>query len=145
MRDVLESKAFQNTNCKLPMVLGCTVSNDVFVADLTKMPHLLVAGATGQGKSVGLNAIITSLLYKKGPSELKFVLVDPKKVEFSLYSALQKYYLAMVPDEDKCIVTDTDKVVKTLNCVVQEMENRWRIITTRGTTAEASGIRVRHL
>ena len=128
MRDVLESKAFQNTNCKLPMVLGCTVSNEVFVADLTKMPHLLVAGATGQGKSVGLNAIIASLLYKKGPSELKFVLVDPKKVEFSLYSALQKYYLAMVPDEDKCIVTDTDKVVKTLNCVVQEMENRYRIL-----------------
>lgn len=128
MRDVLESKAFQNTNCKLPMVLGCTVSNEVFVADLTKMPHLLVAGATGQGKSVGLNAIITSLLYKKGPSELKFVLIDPKKVEFSLYSTLQKYYLAMVPDEDKCIVTETDKVVKTLNCVVQEMEDRYRIL-----------------
>lgn len=128
MYEVLRSKAFQDSRAALPMVLGCTVSNEVFVADLTKMPHLLVAGATGQGKSVGLNAIITSLLYKKGPSELKFVLVDPKKVEFSLYADLEKYFFAKVPGEDRCIVTDTDKVVLTLNSVVQEMENRYQVL-----------------
>lgn len=128
MYEVLRSKAFQDSHAALPMVLGCTVSNEVFVADLTKMPHLLVAGATGQGKSVGLNAIITSLLYKKGPSELKFVLVDPKKVEFSLYADLEKYFFAKVPGEDRCIVTDTDKVVLTLNSVVQEMENRYQVL-----------------
>ena len=128
MYEVLRSKAFQESRAALPMVLGCTVSNEVFVADLTKMPHLLVAGATGQGKSVGLNAIITSLLYKKGPSELKFVLVDPKKVEFSLYADLEKYFFAKVPGEDRCIVTDTDKVVLTLNSVVQEMENRYQVL-----------------
>lgn len=127
MREVLGSKAFQESRAKLPMCLGCTVSNEVFIADLTKMPHLLVAGATGKGKSVGLNAIITSLLYKKGPSELKFVLVDPKRVEFSVYADLEKYYFAKAPGEEKAIITDTDRVIKTLNCLVQEMENRYRV------------------
>jgi len=127
MREVLGSKAFQSSRAKLPMCLGCTVSNEVFIADLTKMPHLLVAGATGKGKSVGLNAIITSLLYKKGPSELKFVLVDPKRVEFSVYADLEKYFFAKAPGEEKAIITDTDRVIKTLNCLVQEMENRYRV------------------
>ena len=126
MREVLGSKAFQETRAKLPMCLGCTVSNEVFIADLTKMPHLLVAGATGKGKSVGLNAIITSLLYKKGPSELKLVLVDPKRVEFSVYADLEKYFFAKAPGEEKAIITDTDRVIKTLNCLVQEMENRYK-------------------
>ena len=127
MREVLGSKAFQETRAKLPMCLGCTVSNEVFIADLTKMPHLLVAGATGKGKSVGLNAIITSLLYKKGPSELKLVLVDPKRVEFSVYADLEKYFFAKAPGEDKAIITDTDRVIKTLNCLVQEMEDRYKV------------------
>ena len=127
MREVLGSKAFQESRAKLPMCLGCTVSNEVFIADLTKMPHLLVAGATGKGKSVGLNAIITSLLYKKGPSELKFVLVDPKRVEFSVYADLEKYYFAKAPGEEKAIITDTDRVIKTLNSLVQEMENRYSV------------------
>ncbi|MBR5169617.1 MAG: DNA translocase FtsK [Muribaculaceae bacterium] len=127
MREVLGSKAFQESRAKLPMCLGCTVSNEVFIADLTKMPHLLVAGATGKGKSVGLNAIITSLLYKKGPSELKFVLVDPKRVEFSVYADLEKYFFAKAPGEEKAIITDTERVIKTLNCLVQEMENRYRV------------------
>ncbi len=128
MRQVLASKAFQESKAKLPMCLGCTVSNEVFVADLTKMPHLLVAGATGKGKSVGLNAIITSLLYKKGPSELKLVLVDPKRVEFSIYADLEKYFLAIAPDEERAIITDTARVVHTLNCLVQEMENRYEVL-----------------
>ncbi|MBR1804714.1 MAG: DNA translocase FtsK [Muribaculaceae bacterium] len=128
MRQVLASKAFQESKAKLPMALGCTVSNEVFVADLTKMPHLLVAGATGKGKSVGLNAIIASLLYKKGPSELKLVLVDPKRVEFSIYADLEKYFFAIAPGEDRAIVTDTEKVVKVLNCLVQEMENRYKVL-----------------
>ena len=127
MREVLGSKAFQESRAKLPMCLGCTVSNEVFIADLTKMPHLLVAGATGKGKSVGLNAIITSLLYKKGPSELKFVLVDPKRVEFSVYADLEKYFFAKAPGEEKAIITDTDRVIKTLNCLVQEMEDRYKV------------------
>ena len=128
MREVLASRAFQESRAKLPMCLGCTVSNEVFIADLTKMPHLLVAGATGKGKSVGLNAIITSLLYKKGPSELKFVLVDPKRVEFSVYADLEKYYFAKAPGEEKAIITDTDRVIKTLNSLVQEMEDRYRLL-----------------
>ena len=127
MREVLASKAFQESKANLPMALGCTVSNDVFVTDLTKMPHLLVAGATGKGKSVGLNAIIASLLYKKGPSELKLVLIDPKRVEFSIYADLEKYFFAIAPDEERAIVTDTDKVVKVLRCLVQEMEDRYKV------------------
>jgi len=132
MREAIASRAFQECKYNLPMVLGSTVSNDVFVADLTKMPHLLVAGATGQGKSVGLNAIIASLLYKKGPSELKFVLIDPKKVEFSLYASLEKYFFAKVEGEDKAIITDTTKVVQTLNSLVQEMENRYLVLEQVG-------------
>ena len=128
MRRVLESRAFQESRAKLPICLGCTVSNEVFVADLTKLPHLLVAGATGKGKSVGLNAIIASLLYKKGPSELKFILVDPKRVEFSIYADLEKYFFAKVEDEENAIVTDTSKVVHTLNCLVQEMEDRYKVL-----------------
>ncbi|MBR1552178.1 MAG: DNA translocase FtsK 4TM domain-containing protein [Muribaculaceae bacterium] len=128
MRQVIESKAFQESKAELPMCLGCTVSNEVFVADLTKMPHLLVAGATGKGKSVGLNAIITSLLYKKGPSELKLVLIDPKRVEFSVYADIEKYYFAKVDREERAIVTDTQKVVRTLNSLVQEMEDRYSIL-----------------
>lgn len=129
MRSVIGSKKFQENKCELPMALGCTISNEVMVADLVKMPHLLVAGATGQGKSVGLNAIIASLLYKKHPSELKFVLVDPKQVEFSLYGALENHYLAKLPDEEKCIITDSNKVVATLNSVVTEMENRYLLLS----------------
>ncbi len=128
IRQVLGSVKFQESSAKLPLALGCTVSNDIFVADLTKMPHLLVAGATGKGKSVGLNTIIASLLYKKGPSELKLILIDPKRVEFSIYASLEKYYFARVPGEERCIVTDTSKVVKTLNCLVQEMENRYKVL-----------------
>ncbi len=132
IREAIASRAFQESKAALPMVLGCTVTNDVFVADLTKMPHLLVAGATGQGKSVGLNTIIASLLYKKGPSELKFVLIDPKKVEFSLYSSLEKYFFAKVEGAEKAIITDTDKVVETLNSLVQEMENRYLVLEEVG-------------
>ena len=132
IREAIASRAFQESKYNLPMVLGCTVTNDVYVADLTKMPHLLVAGATGQGKSVGLNTIIASLLYKKGPSELKFVLIDPKKVEFSLYASLEKYFFAKVEGEEKAIITDTVKVVQTLNSLVQEMENRYLVLEEVG-------------
>ena len=132
IREAIASRAFQESKAALPMVLGYTVTNDVFVTDLTKMPHLLVAGATGQGKSVGLNTIIASLLYKKGPSELKFVLIDPKKVEFSLYASLEKYFFAKVEGEDKAIITDTAKVVQTLNSLVQEMENRYLVLEQVG-------------
>lgn len=128
MRSVLESKAFQETKAMLPMALGCNVSNEVVIADLTKMPHLLVAGATGQGKSVGLNAIITSMLYKKHPAELKFVLVDPKMVEFSLYGKLEHHYLAKLPGDDDAIITKAEKVVPTLNSLVEEMEERYRLL-----------------
>ena len=128
IRKVLESNVFKDSSAKLPMCLGTTVSNEVFVADLTEMPHLLVAGATGKGKSVCLNAIITSLLYKKSPSELKFVLIDPKRVEFSPYADLEKYYLAKAPGEGKTIITDTNSAIRTLNCLVQEMENRYKIL-----------------
>ena len=145
IRQVLASRAFQETKCRLPMCLGCTVTNEVFVADLTKMPHLLVAGATGKGKSVGLNAIITSLIYKKGPSELKFVLVDPKRVEFSIYADLEKYFFAKPEDEDRAIITQTDKVVKTLNCLVQEMENRYAVLEdVRVRTVEDYNHKWRH-
>ncbi|MDE7388989.1 MAG: DNA translocase FtsK, partial [Muribaculaceae bacterium] len=111
MRSIIASRRFQECRYELPMALGATISNEVFIADLAKMPHLLVAGATGQGKSVGLNAIITSLLYKKHPAELKFVLVDPKMVEFSLYRVLERHYLAKLPDEDDAVITDCSKVV----------------------------------
>ncbi len=132
MRSILGSAKFQNAKMELPMALGCTITNDVAVADLAKMPHLLVAGATGQGKSVGLNAIIASLLYKKHPSELKLVLIDPKMVEFSLYSKLEYHYLAKLTGEDECIVIDSKKAIATLNSLVQEMENRNHLLRDAG-------------
>ena len=135
MRSILESKKFQECKYELPMAMGCTISKDVYIADLTKMPHLLVAGATGQGKSVGLNAIITSLLYRKHPAELKFVLIDPKMVEFSLYSRLKHHYLAKLWDDDDphvedsdAIITDTSKVIATLNSLTIEMDNRYALL-----------------
>jgi len=128
MRSVLASDKFQNTKFELPFGMGKTISNESFVADLTKMPHLLMAGATGQGKSVGLNAIITSLLYKKHPSELKFVMVDPKKVELTLYSKIERHFLAKLPDSEEAIITDTRKVVRTLNSLGIEMDNRYELL-----------------
>ena len=124
MRSAIQSERFQNFNGELPVVIGRTIQNENFVFDLAKMPHLLVAGATGQGKSVGLNAIIASLLYRKDPSQLKFVLIDPKTVEFSLYSKLEKHFLAKMESEDRAIVTDAKKAVYTLNSLCIEMENR---------------------
>jgi S-DNA-T family DNA segregation ATPase FtsK/SpoIIIE len=132
MRSIIASKKFQECKYELPMALGATISNEVFIADLTKMPHLLVAGATGQGKSVGLNAIITSLLYKKHPAELKFVLVDPKMVEFSLYRVLEQHYLAKLPDEEDAVITDPNKVVATLNSLCLEMDNRYSLLSKAG-------------
>ncbi len=128
MRSILESKAYQECRYKLPMALGATISNDVYIADLAKMPHLLVAGATGMGKSVGLNAIIASLLYRKHPAELKFVLIDPKMVEFSLYGVLERHFLAKLPDEEDAVVTDMDKVVRTLNSLCVEMDQRYMLL-----------------
>lgn len=129
MESILNSKTFQENHYELPMALGKTITNEVFMADLAKMPHLLVAGATGQGKSVGLNAIITSLLYKKHPSELKMVMVDPKKVEFSIYAPLANHFLATLPEEaDEPIITDVDKVVKTLKSLCQEMDDRYGLL-----------------
>lgn len=128
MRSIIGSKKFQDTNFELPVALGKTISNETFMVDLTKMPHILVAGATGQGKSVGLNAIITSLLYKKHPSQLKFVLVDPKKVELNLYSSLEKHFLAKMPDEEEAIITDIQKVKDTLNSVNVEMDTRYDLL-----------------
>lgn len=128
MKDVLASEKFKNNKFELPIALGKTISNEPFVVDLAKMPHLLMAGATGQGKSVGLNAIITSLLYTKHPSELKFVLVDPKKVEFTLYSAIENHYLAKLPDVEEAIITDTKKVVRTLSSLCSEMDQRYDLL-----------------
>jgi S-DNA-T family DNA segregation ATPase FtsK/SpoIIIE len=128
IRSILSSKAFQESKCELPMAMGATISNEVYIADLASMPHILVAGATGQGKSVGLNTIIASLLYKKHPAELKFVLIDPKRVEFSLYNALENHFLAKLPDEDEAIVTNMDNVVKTLNSLCVEMEKRYDLL-----------------
>lgn len=128
MQSVISSKKFQECDYELPVALGKTITNEVFMFDLTKMPHLLVAGATGQGKSVGLNAIITSLLYKKHPSEMKMVLVDPKMVEFNIYSAIEKHYLAKLPDEEKAIITDITKVTQTLNSLTKEMDDRYELL-----------------
>jgi S-DNA-T family DNA segregation ATPase FtsK/SpoIIIE len=132
IRSVLSTAAFQKTDKELPVALGKTISNDVHIIDLTKMPHLLVAGATGQGKSVGLNVILTSLLYKRHPSQLKFVLVDPKKVEMSLFSKIERHYLAKLPNSEEAIITDTRKVVHTLNSLCIEMENRYEILKDAG-------------
>ncbi|MDB5009802.1 MAG: translocase FtsK [Mucilaginibacter sp.] len=128
MRSVLSTEKFQNTTMELPIALGKTISNEVFIADLAKMPHLLVAGATGQGKSVGINAILVSLLYKKHPSELKFVLVDPKKVELTLFRKIERHFLAKLPDEADAIITDTKKVVNTLNSLCIEMDQRYDLL-----------------
>ena len=129
MESILNSKKFQETTMELPCAVGKTITNEVFMFDLAKAPHLLVAGATGQGKSVGLNAIITSLLYKKHPAELKIVLVDPKKVEFSVYSSIEKHFLAKVPDDgEEPIITDVTKVIRTLNSLCKEMDTRYDLL-----------------
>lgn len=128
MQSVVATRKFQESKYDLPVVLGKTITNDIFMFDLCKMPHLLVAGATGQGKSVGLNAIITSLLYRKHPSELKFVLVDPKMVEFGIYAELERHYLAKLPDADKAVITDCTKVIMTLNSVCKEMDDRYELL-----------------
>lgn len=124
----IASKKFQESTYDLPVALGRTITNEVFMFDLCKMPHLLVAGATGQGKSVGLNAIITSLLFKKHPSELKFVLIDPKKVEFNIYADIEKHFLAKLPEEDEPVITDVEKVKQTLNSLCKEMDNRYDLL-----------------
>jgi len=131
-RSVMATEKFVKSDYDLPIVLGKTISNEVFIADLAKMPHLLVAGATGQGKSVGINVLLTSLLYKKHPSQLKLVLVDPKKVEMSLYSKLERHFLAALPDADECIITDTKKVVNTLNSLCIEMDARYSLLKDAG-------------
>lgn len=128
MRSVLATEKFQKTDMDLPIALGKTISNEVYIADLAKMPHLLVAGATGQGKSVGINAILTSLLYKKHPAELKFVMVDPKKVELSLFKTIERHFLAKLPNEDEAIITDTKKVINTLNSLCIEMDQRYDLL-----------------
>lgn len=128
IRSILSSKAFQESKAELPMAMGATIANEVYVADLAQMPHMLVAGATGQGKSVGLNTIIASLLYKKHPAELKFVLIDPKRVEFSNYASLENHFLAKLPDDDDAIVTNMDNVVRTLNSLCVEMEKRYDLL-----------------
>ncbi len=128
MYSVIASKKFQESDMELPIALGKTISNETFVVDLAKMPHLLMAGATGQGKSVGLNAVLTSLLYRKHPAEVKFVLVDPKKVELTLFNKIERHYLAKLPDTDEAIITDTTKVVHTLNSLCIEMDNRYDLL-----------------
>ena len=128
MRSVIASDKFQNTDHALPIALGKTISNETFVTDLAKMPHLLMAGATGQGKSVGLNAILVSLLYKKHPSQIKFVLVDPKKVELTLFNKIERHFLAKLPDDGEAIITDTSKVVATVNSLCIEMDDRYELL-----------------
>jgi len=128
MQSIIASRKFQETKFDLPVALGKTITNEIFMVDLCKMPHVLVAGATGQGKSVGLNAIITSLLYKKHPSQLKFVLVDPKKVEFNIYSNIERHFLAKLPDGEEAIITDVTKVVNTLKSITIEMDNRYDLL-----------------
>ena len=132
MQSILNSKKFQETTMELPIALGKTITNEVFMVDLAKAPHMLVAGATGQGKSVGLNAIVTSLLYKKHPAELKFVIVDPKKVEFSVYTPIERHFLAKLPDGEDAIITDVSKVVKTLNSLCIEMDTRYDLLRKAG-------------
>jgi S-DNA-T family DNA segregation ATPase FtsK/SpoIIIE len=128
MKGLISSDKFQNSKFELPVALGKTISNETLIADLTKMPHLLMAGATGQGKSVGLNAILVSILYKKHPSQVKFVLVDPKKVELTLFNKIERHFLAKLPDEEEAIITDTSKVVATLNSLCIEMDNRYDLL-----------------
>ena len=128
MRSVIASQKFQKSEMQLPIAFGKTISNETFVVDLAKMPHLLMAGATGQGKSVGLNAVLTSLLYKKHPAEVKFVLVDPKKVELTLFNKIERHYLAKLPDSAEAIITDNTKVINTLNSLCIEMDNRYEML-----------------
>lgn len=128
MKSILASEKFQQTTFELPIALGKTISNDVFITDLAKMPHLLMAGATGQGKSVGLNAVLVSLLYKKHPAEVKFVLIDPKKVELTLFKTIERHFLAKLPGEEESIITDTRKVVNTLNSLCVEMDKRYDLL-----------------
>jgi S-DNA-T family DNA segregation ATPase FtsK/SpoIIIE len=128
MRSVIASKKFQSSEMQLPIAIGKTISNETLVVDLAKMPHLLMAGATGQGKSVGLNAVLTSLLYKKHPAEVKFILVDPKKVELTLFNKIERHYLAKLPDSDEAIITDNTKVINTLNSLCIEMDNRYELL-----------------
>ncbi|MGC1205273.1 MAG: DNA translocase FtsK 4TM domain-containing protein [Flavobacteriaceae bacterium] len=128
MRSVIASKKFQSSEMQLPIALGKTISNETLVVDLAKMPHLLMAGATGQGKSVGLNAVLTSLLYKKHPAEVKFILVDPKKVELTLFNKIERHYLAKLPDSEDAIITDNTKVIHTLNSLCIEMDNRYELL-----------------
>ena len=132
MRQMVASKKFQECNFELPVILGKTISNELYIADLSKMPHLLCAGATGQGKSVGLNTLIVSLLYKKHPSELKFVLVDPKKVELTLYNKIERHYLAKLPGDGDAIITDTKLVTNTLNSLCMEMDERYELLKGAG-------------
>ncbi len=128
MRSAIASTNFQNSKMELPIAFGKTISNETFVADLAKMPHLLMAGATGQGKSVGLNAVLTSLLYKKHPAEVKFILIDPKKVELTLFNKIERHYLAKLPDSEEAIITDTTKVINTLNSLTIEMDDRYDLL-----------------
>jgi S-DNA-T family DNA segregation ATPase FtsK/SpoIIIE len=132
MKSVLGTDKFMKSDKELPIILGKTISNEVFIADLAKMPHLLMAGATGQGKSVGLNVMLASLIYKKHPSQLKFVLVDPKKVELTLFNKLERHFLATLPGQEEAIITDTKKVVNTLNSLCIEMDNRYDILKDAG-------------
>ena len=132
MRSMIQSDVFSSSKFDLPIVLGKTISNEIYVADLAKMPHLLMAGATGQGKSVGLNVLLTSLIYKKHPSQLKLVLVDPKKVELTLFNKLERHFLAKLPDSEEPIITDTKKVVNTLNSLCIEMDNRYNLLKDAG-------------
>ncbi|MEO6638617.1 MAG: DNA translocase FtsK 4TM domain-containing protein, partial [Ginsengibacter sp.] len=133
MKTLLNSDKFQNNHFSLPIAIGKKIDNENFIVDLTTMPHLLMAGATGQGKSVGLNAILVSLLYKKHPSQLKFVLIDPKKVELSIYQSIEKHFLAKLPGEEDAIITDTKKVIHTLNALCIEMDNRYDLLKEAGT------------
>ncbi len=128
MRNIIASEKFQNTTHDLPIALGKTINNEIFIADLAKMPHLLMAGATGQGKSVGLNAVLVSLLYKKHPAQIKFVLVDPKKVELTLFNKIERHFLAKLPNSEDAIITDNTKVVHTLNSLCIEMDNRYALL-----------------
>ncbi|MEO5908377.1 MAG: DNA translocase FtsK, partial [Ginsengibacter sp.] len=133
MKTLLNSDKFQNNKFSLPIAIGKKIDNENFIVDLTSMPHLLMAGATGQGKSVGLNAILVSLLYKKHPSQLKLVLIDPKKVELSIYKTIEKHFLAKLPGEEDAIITDTKKVIHTLNALCIEMDNRYDLLKEAGT------------
>ena len=128
MKSVISAKNYQEAEMELPIALGKTISNETYVVDLTRMPHLLMAGATGQGKSVGLNAVLTSLIFKKHPSEVKFVLVDPKKVELTLFNKIERHYLAKLPDTNEAIITDNKEVIKTLNSLCIEMDNRYELL-----------------